>query len=70
MHDSSPLGIFWLLVFLAIYFAPALVAYNREHHNAAPILVLNLFLGWTFVGWVAALVWSLTDNSRARPSDS
>ena len=25
---------------------------------------LNLFLGWTFVGWVGALVWAMTDNVK------
>jgi hypothetical protein len=23
-----------------------------------PIALLNLFLGWTFIGWVVALVWA------------
>lgn len=23
------------------------------------ICMLNLFLGWTFVGWVAALIWAI-----------
>jgi hypothetical protein len=26
--------------------------------------VLNLFLGWTFLGWVIAMVWAFTDNTR------
>jgi hypothetical protein len=25
-----------------------------------PIFVLNILLGWTFLGWVVALVWSFT----------
>jgi len=41
---------------LAIYFIPALVAYKREHRQFVAILVLNLLLGWTFLGWVIALV--------------
>ena len=45
---------------LILYFVPSLVAGQRRHHNQAAILALNLFLGWTFVGWVVALVWSLT----------
>jgi len=45
---------------------------RRSHHNAATIFLLNLFLGWTFLGWVIALVWSATavqkpsSNSRSR----
>ena len=43
------------------YFLPTFVAILRDHHNATAIGVLNFFLGWTFLGWVIALVWSFTD---------
>jgi hypothetical protein len=38
-----------------IYFLPALVAARRRHHNQGAVFVVNLFLGWTFIGWVVAL---------------
>ena len=44
---------------LAIYFAPVLVARQRRHRSLSALFVLNLLLGWTFLGWVAALVWAL-----------
>jgi hypothetical protein len=43
-----------------VYFIPTIVAASRSHHNTAAILILNLFLGWSFIGWVIALVWSAT----------
>jgi hypothetical protein len=45
-----------------LYFMPALIAVvgSPPHKNSAAIITLNLLLGWTFLGWVAALVWSLT----------
>ena len=43
-----------------MYFIPSIVASRRKHPNSTPIMVLNLFLGWTVIGWVAALIWSLT----------
>lgn len=46
------------------YFIPSLVALGRAHNNAGAISVLNLFLGWTFIGWVIALVWAMTDNVK------
>ena len=49
-----------LVLILAIYFIPAIVASNRRHRNRTAIGVLNLLLGWTLIGWVAALVWALT----------
>ena len=47
-----------------LYFIPAIVAESRKHRNSSAILILNLLLGWTFLGWVIALVWSFTDNVR------
>ena len=53
---------FWVLITLAsvLYFLPSVIAARRHHHNAGAIVVLNLFLGWTFLGWVLALVWSVS----------
>jgi hypothetical protein len=49
-----------LTVAAALYFLPWLIALLRGHHNAAAIFMLNLLLGWTGLGWVVALVWSMT----------
>ena len=60
-------GLFGLsVVVMAVlgYFLPAVVAYSRRHHNRLAILALNFLLGWTFLGWVIALVWSLTAVRR------
>jgi hypothetical protein len=45
------------------YWIPTLIAFVRHHPSAGGIAVLNLLLGWTFIGWVVALVWALSDNS-------
>jgi hypothetical protein len=45
---------------LALLFLPTLVAKSRNHPNTLPIFLINLFLGWTFIGWVVALVWACT----------
>ncbi len=51
-----------VLLCMAIYayFLPTVVAYNRKQPNLTAIGVLNVFLGWTFVGWVVALVWAMS----------
>jgi len=54
-------SIIWIGLLGALYFLPAIVAHRREHHNKDAIAVLNLFLGWTFIGWVVALVWAKTN---------
>jgi len=43
----------------AIYFLPFLIAFIRSHIDSLAIFILNLFLGWTFFGWVVALVWAV-----------
>lgn len=40
------------------YFVPTIVARKRQHPNATSITVLNVALGWTLLGWIAALVWA------------
>lgn len=42
-----------------LYFLPAIIAFARSKRDAVSILVLNIFLGWTAIGWVIALVWAL-----------
>ena len=52
------MSLFVLILVVVIYFAPTVVAYQNKKDNKVSILVLNLFLGWTFIGWVIALVWA------------
>ena len=49
----------FLLVTLVLYFVPAIVAAARHTHNSTAILLLNIFLGWTIVGWVVALLMAI-----------
>lgn len=49
-----------LVVGGVVYFIPSVVGRNKKNANA--ILMLNLFLGWTFIGWVVALVWACTKD--------
>ena len=53
-------GLLVILGVCALYFLPTLVASARHHHNAEAICAVNLFLGWTLVGWVVSLSWALT----------
>ena len=58
---SSPLpGFLLTALFWVIYFIPSIVAVRRNHRSKGGIMVLNLLLGWTFIGWIGALVWSLS----------
>ena len=57
----------WLVILL-IYLFPAIVASVREHNNFLAIFVLTLFTGWTTIGWIAALVWACTSNTKKNKS--
>jgi len=52
-------GIMWLLILLMIYFIPSIVGFSNKKENAGAILALNFLLGWTFIGWVVALIWAM-----------
>jgi hypothetical protein len=54
-----------LLVILFIYFLPTIIALARGHLSALAIFFLNLFLGWTMICWLIALIWSCTGNTVA-----
>jgi hypothetical protein len=41
------------------YFLPSIIAAARSKRDLVSIVVLNLLLGWTAIGWVIALVWAL-----------
>jgi hypothetical protein len=56
-----------MLILLVCYFIPAIVASCRHHNATGAIIVLNIFLGWTFIGWVIALVWASTNDLRKEP---
>lgn len=48
-------GIALIVVIVLVYFVPTVVAFTRGVSNSGSVFVLNLFLGWTLVGWVVAL---------------
>ena len=50
------------LIAIGTYFLPATIAFCRSIPNKWSIFALNLFLGWTLIGWVASLVWSLSSR--------
>jgi hypothetical protein len=58
-----------LTVLVLLYFLPTIVASNRGH-CVTGILLLNLLLGWTGIGWIILLLWALLSTPpwyRYRP---
>jgi len=62
-------GSFLLFLLLTvIYFIPTFVAYNAKKTDLGAIFILNLLLGWTFLGWVISLVWAMTKDTQTPPN--
>lgn len=67
MNDYSSLNGFMLLaVLLVLYLIPSAIAYRRWHRSYKAIVALNILLGWTFLGWVICLVWSLSGDTERK----
>jgi hypothetical protein len=50
---------------VALYFLPTLIAAARHKANQGQVLVVNLFLGWSLIGWVVALTMAVGANVPA-----
>ncbi|HZL52176.1 MAG TPA: superinfection immunity protein [Terracidiphilus sp.] len=49
----------FLVFAIALYFVPAIIAAARQTHNASGILLLNVFFGWTVIGWFVAFLMAI-----------
>jgi hypothetical protein len=63
----------WLLLlgplFLAAYFIPFFIAAGRKHRFSNAIGLINLLLGWTGIGWFAAIIWAVNRDVREAGED-
>lgn len=59
-----PIALAVLAIFLGIYLAPSLVAHFRKHRNFTPILILNIFFGWTIAFWILCLAWAFSSDTQ------
>ena len=59
MRELTSFDLVIVILIFAAYFLPALIAFLRQHRNMLAIFLLNLLLGWTALGWVGSLIWSV-----------
>lgn len=57
--------LFLIIIGFLFYFLPAIIAAFRSHHQSAAIFVINLFFGWTFIGWVICLAWAVSATRKS-----
>lgn len=49
-------------IIIILYFLPTVIGFKKK--NVDGIFLLNLLLGWTYLGWVIALIWAVIDEKR------
>lgn len=59
----SILMLMWIVA-MFFYFIPSIAGWRKR--DKAAIFILNFFLGWTFIGWVVALVWACREDRPER----
>lgn len=52
------------LTLIAIYLAPFIIALARGSKRTGGVFVINIFLGWTVLGWVIALAWAAGSDTH------
>ena len=58
---------FFLIFALFLYFVSAIIALDRKLLNFGSIFIVNLFFGWTLIGWVGTLAWALAGTAQPNP---
>lgn len=59
--------VIWVVA-LSFYFLPIIIAAKWKHPQILPIAVINILLGWTIIGWIVALVWSVSSSKVSKDS--
>jgi hypothetical protein len=57
-----------MAILSAAYMFPTIIAAVAHARLIGPVVVVNLFLGWTLIGWVVALAMAV-GGSAPRPRD-
>lgn len=50
---------------LALYLLPTIIAFKVRHHYAWPLTAINVFFGFTVLGWLGIFVWALTGPRKS-----
>lgn len=59
MSGISVWQLFIVIPMIIGYILPSIIVLKNGHKNKLLIILLNLFAGWTFIGWVIALIWAI-----------
>ena len=57
---DTTLGLSVALTSLLLYLLPVIIAFVRGHESRWGIFLMTLFLGWTMLFWMRAIIWSVS----------
>ena len=60
-------GFFLTIILVAVSLIPTFIAVIRKHPLSQRIILVNIFLGWTVVGYILAMVWACSSIDRHDP---
>ena len=60
------LELYELLIIAGFYYLPAVIAKHRDANNIRVIFGVNFLLGWTVLGWIAALIWAILEPRKIK----
>jgi Superinfection immunity protein len=63
MHSLAFFFFHFLGFGFLMYFLPSIIALARNKRDITAIFLLNLFLGWSIIGWIVALVWAVKHDA-------
>ena len=55
-----------MIVGIGPYFVPTIVAFSRGSTSKVGVLLVNLLLGITVLGWIGALIWASSGETEAQ----
>ncbi len=63
---AEPNALFYLQFFgiMFLYLLPVMIGMFKNKKTLLHIIVLNIFVGWTFIGWVLAFALCFLDDGR------
>lgn len=63
----APFNLLVLILGIAVYLLPTMLALYRNCYATSLIAIVNVLLGWTIIGWFAALGWAAAGKVHAFP---
>lgn len=63
--NIGPWELILIVILLSFLLLPVFIAFKRDTVNKKVISAISILLGWTGIGFIAALLWALIDTPAA-----